>query len=53
MSMIACQLCSRYIDSDDDPDCFVEEDGRELVMCASCRDHAEWLQAIYEKEESQ
>ena len=24
MSMIRCDRCDRYIDSDDDPDCFVE-----------------------------
>ena len=43
MSMIICQDCGAYIDSDDDPDCFVEVGNmRRLhstkVMCEKCRD---------------
>lgn len=53
MSMITCQSCGQFIDSDDDPDCFITEDGREIVMCDSCRDQAEWLQDFYEQEENQ
>lgn len=34
MSMIACDMCSRLIDSDDDPDCF---EGHH-VICEKCRD---------------
>jgi hypothetical protein len=38
MSMVRCDQCSRAIDSDDDPDCFIEED---RVLCESCRDEQE------------
>ena len=43
MSMCVCESCDRYIDSDDDPDCFVEVGNmRRLhqtkVMCEPCRE---------------
>ena len=44
MSMIRCELCSRLIDSDDDPECFVEEfwtgttPERDGVLCEPCRE---------------
>lgn len=43
MSMIACDGCSAFIDSDDDPFCFVEMGNQrrahvEVVWCESCRE---------------
>lgn len=41
MSMIACQSCGAFIDSDIDPDCFVEVPRLNLedrVWCESCRE---------------
>lgn len=41
MSMIRCERCDVLIDSDDDPDCFVEPDKldpRSHVWCEACRD---------------
>lgn len=44
MSMIRCDRCSRLIDSDDDPECFVEVDNDEGIasylgaFCEWCRD---------------
>jgi len=43
MSMIACHDCGRLIDSDLDPDCFVEIGNmrrlhKEVVWCESCRE---------------
>lgn len=39
MSMCLCDRCERFIDSDEDPDCFVEVPGDEtLIACESCRD---------------
>lgn len=48
MSMIFCESCHDLIDSDDDPDCFVEIGNlrrlrKEIVMCAHCRDRYEKL----------
>ncbi len=42
MSMIVCDRCDRYINSDDDPDCFVSvtkkmQTVHEEVMCEPCR----------------
>jgi hypothetical protein len=38
MSMIACEICGAYINTDDDPDAFQEwTNGEELVVCARCR----------------
>lgn len=48
MSIIRCELCSTFVDSDDDPECFCEvidygDDGatRKIVMCQGCRDRRE------------
>ena len=43
MSICVCESCDRYIDSDFDPDCFVEVGNmRRLhqtkVLCEACRD---------------
>jgi hypothetical protein len=45
MSIIYCDKCSRLIDSDDDPDCFVDVSQRryqwqkhDMVICEACRD---------------
>lgn len=41
MSMIACDKCESYIDSDEDPDCFIEHLGTKFpdtVACESCRE---------------
>lgn len=43
MSIIVCDECSAYIDSDHDCDCFVELGNmrrlhKEVVMCERCRD---------------
>jgi hypothetical protein len=43
MSCIRCDGCSRIIDSDFDPDCFVEVGNmraqtKDVVWCESCRD---------------
>jgi hypothetical protein len=35
MSMIRCDRCERLIDSDDDPECFVEK--TDEVLCEWCR----------------
>ncbi len=43
MSMIRCEGCSELIDSDDDPECFVEVGNmrhlhKEIILCEPCRD---------------
>jgi hypothetical protein len=43
MSMICCEQCGHLIDSDDDPDCFVEVGNmrrlhKEIVLCEGCRE---------------
>lgn len=41
MSMCVCDRCSRYIDSDEDPDCFVGPDRidtRAHIWCEQCRE---------------
>lgn len=43
MSMICCEKCDAFIDSDSDPDCFVEIGNmkrlhKEVVWCESCRE---------------
>ena len=43
MSMCVCENCDAYIDSDDDPDCFVEIGNmrrlnQTMVLCENCRD---------------
>jgi hypothetical protein len=36
MSMVLCQNCDAFIDSDLDPDCFVEVPSLNLVVCQKC-----------------
>lgn len=43
MSCIRCDGCSRIIDSDEDPECFVEVGNmraqtKDVVWCEPCRD---------------
>lgn len=43
MSLICCKSCDRVIDSDADPDCFVETGNmrrlhKETVLCEPCRE---------------
>ncbi len=42
MSMIYCQGCTLLIDSDNDPECFVEEnpyyETASTVLCEGCRE---------------
>ena len=38
MSMIRCDECERLIDSDDDPDCFIDTSPTTTVsLCERCR----------------
>ena len=42
MSMDRCSSCERVIDSDDDPDCYVDTSPTTTVCrCEWCRDDAE------------
>ena len=46
MSMCVCQRCDAYIDSDFDPDCFVEVGNmrklnQTIVLCEKCREERE------------
>lgn len=55
MSWITCHDCGAYINSDDDPDCFVEVGNMrrqtyEIVLCEACRvqreieqEHDDWM----------
>lgn len=46
MSCIRCERCDTNIDSDNDPECFVEVpwlNMAERVWCEQCRD-AEWME---------
>ena len=52
MSMIYCRDCDQLIDSDEDPECFVETGHTDrayhtIVLCAACRDNRV-LQEQYE-----
>jgi hypothetical protein len=39
MSMCVCKNCDAYIDSDFDPDCFIDIDEHEtIILCENCRD---------------
>lgn len=43
MSMCSCSKCGDLIDSDDDPDCFVEVGNmrrlhRTIILCVRCRE---------------
>lgn len=43
MSVVVCDHCERYIDSDDDGDCFIDNpyDNRDTtILCESCREKA-------------
>lgn len=43
MSVVVCDHCERYIDSDDDPYCFIENpyDSKDTtVLCEYCREKA-------------
>jgi hypothetical protein len=40
--MVLCDLCCNFIDSDEDPDCFVEVQKlnmQERIWCESCREN--------------
>ena len=37
MSLIKCDECKELIDSDLDPDCFIEKGGDWVVKCEVCR----------------
>lgn len=53
MSMICCDRCDKFIDSDDDPGCFVEVPWLNLderIWCEDCRE-SEWLD--WEEEQMQ
>jgi hypothetical protein len=46
MSMCRCDGCSRIIDSDDDPECFVEVGNMRrlhdtIILCEPCREDRE------------
>lgn len=38
MSMIRCDECSRLVDSDDDPECFLTRDRKDWIVCEVCRE---------------
>lgn len=38
MSICLCQECGDIIDSDRDPDCFLEIDTMTIILCQSCRE---------------
>lgn len=43
MSVVNCDRCDTYIDSDDDPDCFIENpyDSKDTtILCEPCREKA-------------
>jgi hypothetical protein len=43
MSMVTCDHCDAYIDSDFDPDCFIENpyDSKDTtILCEPCRERA-------------
>lgn len=53
MSMCICSSCDSPIDSDDDPDCFVEVGNmkrlhKEIILCSSCRERREEEQSQQE-----
>lgn len=48
MSICICE-CGNYIDSDAEPECFVEENGEIIALCRDCRerlpeDHPYWAE---------
>lgn len=38
MSWIKCDNCRNHIDSDEDPDAFIEVNDVEVTWCESCRE---------------
>lgn len=40
MSIVVCDHCDRYIDSDKDQYCFCDDPTGETVMCENCRETA-------------
>jgi len=53
MSMCICKYCDAYIDSDDDPECFVEVGNMRrlnetIIVCEACRDRDERDRIDYE-----
>lgn len=39
--MCTCEQCDRFIDSDDEPGCFVDEpDGSTSIICENCQEAA-------------
>ena len=54
MSIVICKDCDRYVDSDDDPDCFVIEDRTSdtIVLCEACRGWSDNEQWRYEVEKA-
>jgi len=56
MSMVICSRCDALIDSDDDPECFVEVGNmrrlnQTVVMCENCRDYEEYQQYKHDTRE--
>jgi hypothetical protein len=51
---VICKDCDRYVDSDDDPDCFVIEDRTSdtIVLCEACRGWSDNEQWRYEVEKA-
>jgi len=48
MSMVLCSRCDAFVDSDDDPECFVEVGNmrrlhKTIVLCEACRDLDEMM----------
>lgn len=43
MSMCICKSCGHWIDSDNDPDCFIETKYGDSILCETCREHDEFL----------
>lgn len=62
MSVCRCDKCSDLIDSDNDPDCFIEDLtghlGRDRIICETCREseddeiHAEPQERVETQEET-
>ena len=54
MSICTCSNCGAFIDSDDDPDCFVEVGNMRrmnwtIILCEQCRDEDEMQREAYER----
>jgi len=51
MSCVRCDSCGDIVDSDSDPDCFIEHLGTKLpdsIACEPCREDMELEQERYE-----